>query len=404
MGSSRTFALVGAYIFVFYAFSIGISFFSAFFLAKDSYDFGFPMFISAASNLIHFLFSIVTIRIVNRNRFLLQLFSKPVPYLNQENIGSPPVETSPRIVFGEGHAKPHAYIAQYSTSSKAKRCYLFLKEVGVCNIWVVLCAFTGAVDSILSGYSLRIVPLAIFTMIKSSTPIFILFSRFLFRLEQPSISLVAVIFVIALGVCLTSANTTTSYTFTDVILILGSSLTAGFRWAFVEYFLKNNMLQPNNTILQSVCALSLITGVFVFIGFLLFEGFPALLDFRGFSTLSSTVECLSLLTGASAVSFFLNIAEYLLIFKTSVITLSVAGIVKDLLIIGISVVQGTVVLSMINTVGLAIATLGIGLFTFRETLFPARGEAPEIEHLRDADTVTTEIESPPPRCPLLSPA
>ncbi|OAG29091.1 solute carrier family 35, member C2 [Nematocida displodere] len=412
---AQTVVFIGAYIGVFYAASLGMSFFSSYLLSKNNYNFRFPLFIASMYNLIHFALALLCILLAKRYKPLRMTMEATVPPLECEWAGSP-LETSPKNILSGTPAPstPASTPVQVSTPRKApnrnvfRKVFDFFEEMGTFNQWVVLCSLAGSVDTAFSGYSLRKVPLAFFTMLKSSTPVFILFSRFLFRLEKPTFSLAFIIITIAFGIFLTSMNTSVECNSGDALMIIASSVMAGFRWAFVEYFIKNNMLKQNRSIIHSICILSLIMGVFLFIGFVAFEGVQDFLAFEGFATLESTLFSVFLILAGAFVTFFLCVSEYLLISKTSVITLSIAGIVKELMIVGISIQKGMVHLTTTNIGGLVLATIGICLFTFRSSIFPqtspeqstsAPKEAAEFE---TDETVTTDIDSSSSQHPVLT--
>ncbi|KAI5189005.1 solute carrier family 35, member C2 [Nematocida sp. AWRm77] len=398
MAEVKEFLKTGACVGVFYFMSLGMSFFSSFILSKTEYNFSFPLFLSACGNVIHFLLSLAAIFLTQTGRTPQeQKLSSPIPYIIREKIGSP----------AEAHEKTHTVLRRREEHAWHKKAYFFFKSIGTFDIWIILCSLNGSIDIGFSGYSLRSVPLAFYTMLKSSTPIFILFSRFLFQLEKPSAPLALIIFSIALGVFYTSKNDSVVYNPVHIGMILGSSMMAGIRWAFLEYFIKSSVKQ-SNSVLSSLCVMSLLTGLFLVLGFFLFEGVSNFVSFEGFLTVQSTCICACLILGGAVVSFFLCLAEYILIARTSVITLSVIGIVKEIMIVCISVRKGLIVLSGQNIAGLALASVGILLFTFRDLLFgippapqeraPSKEEEEEelLEETLDSVSSISSIDQPSP--------
>jgi len=370
----RDLLVTGGYIFVFAATSLAMSFFSFFLLSEDGYNFSLPLFLSSFSNLVHFLIALVLISFMDpAHPEPEQTLSSPIPYITREKIGSP-VEESFR------EEKKHHIRSRIGEEGRVPtlftRAYLFLKEIGSFNIWIILCSLNGSLDTGLSGYTLRVVPLAFYTMIKSSTPIFILLSRFLFQLEKPSPSLVMIILFIAAGVFFTSQNDSVVYRAGHIAMILGASFMAGFRWAFLEYFIKSNA-RSSSSILYCLCVISLLSGIFLCVGFAVFEGFSRLLAFEKFQTATSALLCFGVIAGAASFSFFLCMFEYIIIARTNVITLSVVGVAKELLIVGISVHRKKIVLSRMNVGGLGLALFGILMFIFRDRIFVPSTEKPE---------------------------
>ncbi|KAI5186613.1 solute carrier family 35, member C2 [Nematocida homosporus] len=345
-----------------------MNFFSSFLLSKDDYDFRFPLFLGSISHLIHFGLSVIGI-VMFRSPPCEQTLHSPIPYLIRKKIGSP-IDKTPSLSRKRTQA-PVSQIWRQPDEQESGRtfrilqiCYAFLLNIGAFDAWIITCALCGSIDNGFSGYALRSVPLAFYTMLKSSSPIFILISRFLFQLEEPSMPLIGTICIIATGVFFASKSDTVVYRFQPICMILSSCVMGGFRGAFLEYFIKQNITRHNN-ILYNLCVVSLLMGIFLCTGFFLFEGVHNLLQLKAFATLSSTLNCLFLIFGSSVVSFFLCVTEYTLISKTSVITLSVIGIVKELIIIAISVCQGKIHLSVANMCGLCTASVGVLLFSCR---------------------------------------
>ena len=94
----------------------------------------------------------------------------------------------------------------------------------------------------------------------------------------------------------------------------------------------------------------------------LFE-MPDVLHFivdRGGWSYVSVVAGLAVCCGA--VAFFLLLSELLLVQLTSSLTLSVAAVVKELLIVSISVAFAHEELTLLNVVGFSVCLLGVSLY------------------------------------------
>ncbi|KAI5171219.1 solute carrier family 35, member C2 [Nematocida sp. LUAm3] len=382
----------------FFLVSLAMNFFASYLLSENDYDFRLPLFLSATSHFIHFTLSITAIYLLKTKITFEHPLHSPIPYITRTKIKS-----SGRISREAEQSRRSSNESLYSFSNKEektaspfRKVFLFLRDIGTFNIWIIACSFCGTIDNGFSGYALRSVPLAFYTMLKSCTPIFILLSRFIFQLEKVSTALLGIICTIAFGVFLISKNDTIAFDVWPMAMILLSCMMAGFRWAFLEYFIKNNESR-RNSIIYNLCVVSLLMGVFLFIEFLIFEGPKSLLALKIFGDKRTAVECISMIICSSIISFFLCVTEYFIISKTSVITLSVVGIVKEVIIVGISVLQKRVKLHPINLIGLAIATVGVLLFIFRDSLFvreEKRIEAEEIEAESIMSPTSSSIPSP----------
>ena len=82
-------------------------------------------------------------------------------------------------------------------------------------------------------------------MAKSSTLLFVLFFAFTFRIEKPSVRLVAVICLISFGVFLMVFNTT-SVSIPGLIMVFSASGLAGLRWALTELVMHKKSMGLGN--------------------------------------------------------------------------------------------------------------------------------------------------------------
>ena len=80
-----------------------------------------------------------------------------------------------------------------------------------------------------------------------------------------------------------------------------------------------------------------------------------------FSSLSSLLRTLSLVAGGGVIAFLMECAEFLLVSQTSSLTLSVAGIVKEIVTMVLAVVFQDNDFSAVNWLGLVVCMAGIGL-------------------------------------------
>ncbi|KAI5127553.1 solute carrier family 35, member C2 [Nematocida parisii] len=346
--------------------SLGMSFFSSYFLSNHGYNFMFPLLYFSLHHLTHFILASMGIWYFRKPILHEQAIESPLPYITREKIGSPVdgfYKKEQRLIENR--------VGKHRIDRILFPIYQFLNDIGVFNVWIIVCCLIGTVDSGLSGFALCKISLPFYTMLKSSTPIFILFARFVFQLERPSLPLILTIVMIASGISLAAKSDTIQFHLKYALLVLGSCFMAGFRWGFLEYFIKRSS-QKNDSILHSLSVLSLLSGVFLLIGFFLFEGLLPLIAFEKFSSAIGVLTCFSLIAITGVVGFIGCLSEFLVISKTNVMVSSVVLITKEIFILGISVKRNTLVLSNVNILGVCISIIGILLFTFRSMLFPGR--------------------------------
>ncbi|KAI5179838.1 solute carrier family 35, member C2 [Nematocida sp. AWRm80] len=347
-----------------------MSYFSSFFLSKDKYNFKFPLLLSSLYNLVHFVLAVISIWITQGTRIPRQQLDSPIPYLLGDKKDPFLDNTSDEYIPPRIHSSSRTII---------QRMFDYLEDIGAFNLWIIVCSLISAVDIGFSGYSLRNIPLAFYMILKSGTPVFILLFKFFFQPEKPTIQPTAIVFTIAIGIGLVSYGNAEILKASYIILVIASSIMSGFKLAFLKYFINQSVLR-NNSVLESLCVMSFLLGIFLFFGFLCFEGLFNLIDQESLKQPGDTIKCFSLIIAAGIISFFECIAEYIVLSKTSVITISIMRIAKEILIVGISIASKEMKLSSINQLGLAIAVLGILLFGYKETIFeqiPAPEKSPE---------------------------
>eukprot|EP00957_Ditylum_brightwellii_P074355 5649195-Ditylum_brightwellii.AAC.1 len=98
-----------------------------------------------------------------------------------------------------------------------------------------------ALDVGLSNLSLVRISLAFYTMVKASSPIFVLASAYIFGIEKITPSLLLVVLLISIGDFLTVLGKV-EFDLLGFALCIGASVCSGMRWAIVQ--LKLHTLQP----------------------------------------------------------------------------------------------------------------------------------------------------------------
>merc|ERR1712112_184820 len=85
-----------------------------------------------------------------------------------------------------------------------------------------------------------------------------------------------------------------------------------------------------------------------------------------FTSLSSFIQTVSLVAVGGFIAFLMECAEFLLVSYTSGLTLSVAGIVKEIISLTLAVIFQSSDISVINMLGLVICMTGITLHVVRK--------------------------------------
>ena len=154
-----------------------------------------------------------------------------------------------KYVFGNGHmgfpcplllTSIH-FLIQWIFSSIA--CYLFphkLHSERIDNMswyeWITIsipCGIVTSADVGLSNLSMVFITITFYTMVKASTPIFVLFWAYIFNIENITWNLIGVISVIAIGEFLTVVGEV-EFIMKGFLLCLCASILSGARWTLVQ--------------------------------------------------------------------------------------------------------------------------------------------------------------------------
>src|SRR2546423_4566189 len=184
-----------------------------------------------------------------------------------------------------------------------------------------------SLDIGLSNTSLRFVTLTFLTMCKSSSLAFVLLFAFLFRLEQPSWKLCAIIATMTAGVVMMVAGET-EFNAIGFVLVITGAFFSGFRWALTQILLLRHPATSNPY--ATIFFIAPIMFVTLFTLALLVEGPRATM--AGLQILTSTAGFapgMLLLIFPGCLAFGLTSSEFALLKRTSVVTLSICGIFKE---------------------------------------------------------------------------
>ncbi|RGB42127.1 triose-phosphate transporter family-domain-containing protein [Rhizophagus diaphanus] len=214
----------------------------------------------------------------------------------------------------------------------------------------------------MANASFVFITLSFYTMIKSSTPIWVLVFAFIFGLEQPRLILIFIISIISFGVILTVAGET-KFNLTGFLLVLGAAIVSGLRWSLTQMLLQKE--EGMNNPVATLYYVSPIMFILMIILSFIFE--DPLFIFRTskhFEDVNTGIETFLLMFLGGFLAFCMTIAEFALIKNTSTVTLSVAGISKEILVISLSVLIYHDVLTPINLLGLVISIFGIAGYNY----------------------------------------
>ncbi|CAG9558599.1 unnamed protein product [Danaus chrysippus] len=224
-----------------------------------------------------------------------------------------------------------------------------LKSVGPTGL-------ASGIDVGFSNWGLELVTISLYTMTKSTTIIFILGFAILLGLEKKSWSLVGIVLMIAAGLIMFTYKAT-QFNLLGFNFLLLASFAAGLRWTFAQLLMQKSKLGLHNPVdmvfhVQPWMFLSLLPFT------IMFEGMNCLQYMYELPPSQLLPSVLKVSVGAT-IAFAMEISEFLVVTYTSSLTLSIAGIFKEMCILVLAVEVSGDLLSPINVVGLALCLLGI---------------------------------------------
>ena len=187
-------------------------------------------------------------------------------------------------------------------------------------------------------------------MLKAFTPVSVLIFSFFCGLEKTSAMELYIVGIICLGVALTSAGETyfswTGFTFQSLGILAESS-----RLVLTNLLMRQLKLDP----LSSLYYVAPVSALFISLPCLYFEASDLPWDRM------CTLEFAAVMLINASVAFTLNVAVVLLISNTSALVLTLAGVVKDILLVLLSVTVFGSPVTPLQYGGYAVALLGLNM-------------------------------------------
>eukprot|EP00834_Sanchytrium_tribonematis_P000102 NODE_3_length_80033_cov_0.932970.p18 type:complete len:369 gc:universal NODE_3_length_80033_cov_0.932970:35421-36527(+) len=215
---------------------------------------------------------------------------------------------------------------------------------------VIPTAVSTAGDIGASNMALVHVTVGFYTIVKSSVPLFVLLFAVFFKLEKISIKLCLMIFIITCGLIL-AVWRNANFNGIGFLLLMIAVVLAGLRWSLTQ-ILMTSMKSP----LHAMRHLSPLMSLLTFFAALIVNPIAP----NQFSSEFPLARVISLTFLGSILAFCLTLSEFRLLQITSVLTVSIFGIIKELLTISLdSILEKEQTLTPINVVGLFICIAGI---------------------------------------------
>eukprot|EP01065_Artemidia_motanka_P030890 TRINITY_DN3704_c0_g1_i1.p1 TRINITY_DN3704_c0_g1~~TRINITY_DN3704_c0_g1_i1.p1 ORF type:complete len:808 (+),score=208.35 TRINITY_DN3704_c0_g1_i1:51-2474(+) len=217
-----------------------------------------------------------------------------------------------------------------------------------------------ALDIALSNQAFLYIDVSFYTIIKTSVLVWVFCFSLLLRLQRFSLPLLASVMVIVLGIVLATLGQGTRFDVRGFLLVLGASLLAGLRWTLTESLLRD--VTDKSTVggaFQAVYWFSpaaVLTMVPV-----MMQEFDRLSRWEDIT--DNGVASKGMIVAGGAVACILIVAELAVVSRASALTLSVAGYVKEILTIILSVAVFGDKFTIVNGLGLLCAMGGCIVYT-----------------------------------------
>ncbi|XP_030067308.1 solute carrier family 35 member C2 isoform X1 [Microcaecilia unicolor] len=222
-------------------------------------------------------------------------------------------------------------------------------------------ALATALDIGLSNWSFLYITVSLYTMTKSTCVLFILFFSLLFKLEELRAVLILVVLLIAGGLFMFTYEST-QFNVEGFLLVLAASFLGGIRWTLTQILLQKAELGLQNPI-DAMYHFQPLMFLGLFPLFLTIEGLHVATSEKLFrySNLDLLLSLLGTLSLGGFLAFGLGFSEFLLVSKTSSLTLSIAGIFKELCTLQLATHLMGDEMTLLNWLGFAVCISGITL-------------------------------------------
>jgi solute carrier family 35 protein C2 len=227
---------------------------------------------------------------------------------------------------------------------------------------LVPCGTATSLDIGLGNMSLKFISLTFLTMCKSSALAFVLLFAFLFRLEAPSVKLIFIIVTMTIGVVMMVAGET-AFNAVGFTLVIASAFFSGFRWALTQILLLRHPATSNP--FSTLFFLTPVMFISLIIIALAVEGPLEIADgFKAFAGAHGNLLGVVLLVFPGVLAFCMISSEFALLKRSSVVTLSICGIFKEVITISAAGVVFHDRLTFVNVVGLVITIGSIATYNY----------------------------------------
>lgn len=241
-------------------------------------------------------------------------------------------------------------------------------------------------------------------MCKSSSLAFVLSFAFLFRLERPTLKLVVIIATMTVGVIMMVAGEA-EFNALGFALVMSAAFFSGFRWSLTQILLLRSPATSNP--FSSIFYLAPVMFLSLAIIAIPVEGFAELA--AGLTKLSSergVTMAILILFFPGLLAFSMTASEFALLQRTSVVTLSICGIFKEVVTISAAGIVFHDPLTPINISGLLITIASIAAYNYikiTKMRQEQKADAESRQKAHEEDDLTDDDDDDEEEEPMLAP-
>ena len=221
-------------------------------------------------------------------------------------------------------------------------------------------------------------------MIKSSAPVFVVLFAFFFKLEEPSFHIFITIGIICVGVLVMVGAEAQELHFDlgGYLQVQTAAIFSGLRWSLTNILLLRKSMGMTHPVVTAYYLAPLVS-ISLFVAHLIVEGPGLLLSSRFFISPVLGLHMIGIISIGGFIGYLLALMEFKLISSTSVVTFTVAGIVKEIFTIIASQWIYKDKISSMEVVGLIISILGISLYNYFKIFKGEKSHGRDINELSD---------------------
>jgi solute carrier family 35 protein C2 len=245
-------------------------------------------------------------------------------------------------------------------------------------LWVAVpCGLVTSLDVGLSNLSLVTISITFYTMVKASTPVFVLAWAYVFGIERITLNLLIVVAIIATGEFLTVIGEV-EFQIGGFVLCLCASVMSGARWTLVQ--LKLQTLDP--PLKTTIAAMKMLAPSMFFSMFVISLCVERPWNKFGHMDGGQVLHILGLGSVGAAFAIAMILCEFYLIMYSSAVILMIGGVLKEMvtIIMGVTIFHDE--LNRINVAGCFVVFLGILFYKVTFHLDKQRRGDDKPPHLR----------------------